>query len=48
MDVPGLCMVDLHKGPEDTQYDSDIVVGNDVWIGARCILLKGVHVGDGR
>lgn len=47
MDVPGLCMVDLHKGPEDTQYDSDIVVGNDVWIGARCILLKGVHVGDG-
>ena len=46
-DVPGRCMADVHKGPEDSQYDSDIVVGNDVWIGTRSILLKGVHVGDG-
>ena len=24
-----------------------VVIGNDVWIGARVIILKGVHVGDG-
>ena len=24
-----------------------IVIGNDVWIGARVIILGGVHVGDG-
>lgn len=23
-----------------------VVIGNDVWIGARCILLPGVHIGD--
>jgi virginiamycin A acetyltransferase len=25
----------------------DIVIGNDVWIGARAIILSGVHIGDG-
>lgn len=24
-----------------------IEVGSDVWIGANCIILKGVHIGDG-
>ena len=24
-----------------------IIIGNDVWIGARVIILPGVHVGDG-
>lgn len=27
--------------------DSPIVIGNDVWIGANCIILSGVTVGEG-
>lgn len=27
--------------------ESPIVVGNDVWIGSRSIILPGVHIGDG-
>lgn len=29
------------------QESNPIVIGNDVWIGARVIILPGVHVGDG-
>ncbi|MCD0486866.1 acyltransferase [Pedobacter sp. MC2016-14] len=25
----------------------DIIVGNDVWIGTNCVILKGVRIGDG-
>ena len=25
----------------------DIVIGNDVWIGRECVILPGVHIGDG-
>lgn len=25
----------------------DVTIGNDVWIGARCIILPGVRIGDG-
>lgn len=25
----------------------DIVIGNDVWIGRECLVLPGVHIGDG-
>mgnify|MGYP000481936999 CR=1 FL=1 len=33
----------------DLEYvtDGPITVGNDVWIGARCIVLSGVTIGDG-
>ena len=24
-----------------------VVIGNDVWLGARCILLPGISIGDG-
>lgn len=26
---------------------SDVVIGDDVWIGIRCMILKGVTIGDG-
>ena len=32
---------------EHSEYDKDIVVEEDVWIGARVILLAGVHIGRG-
>lgn len=25
----------------------EVIIGNNVWIGARCIILKGVHIGNG-
>lgn len=25
----------------------DIVVGNDVWLGRECLIMPGVHIGDG-
>lgn len=27
--------------------EKDIVIGNDVWIGANCVILSGVNIGDG-
>lgn len=27
-------------------YDADVSIGNNVWLGARCIILKGVTIGD--
>lgn len=27
--------------------DRNIIIGNDVWIGARCIIFEGVTIGDG-
>jgi len=31
----------------DTQTKGDIIIGNDVWIGERCIILSGVTIGQG-
>ena len=37
------------KDAEDTQneYDKDVIVDEDVWIGARVTLLQGIHIGRG-
>lgn len=35
---------ELDKGHE---YDKDIIVDEDVWFGARVILLSGIHIGRG-
>ena len=32
---------------EQPSYGSPISIGRDVWLGARCIVLKGVAIGDG-
>ena len=34
----------FNKGNE-SKGKGDIIVKDDVWIGARCIILKGVHIG---
>ena len=40
---------DLHvpMWRQESSAPKPIVIGNDVWIGARVIILGGVHVGDG-
>ncbi len=42
---PGVSMFDAHlKSPED---DQDVVIEDDVWVGMRAIILKGITVGRG-
>ena len=41
----GEFMYDTHeKRPED---DQDVIIEDDVWVGTRAVILKGVHVGRG-
>lgn len=39
-----ICVTDNEKMDED---DQDIIIQDDVWIGANAIILKGVTVGEG-
>ena len=39
-----LCVTDAEKRPED---DQDVIIEDDVWIGANATILKGVTVGRG-
>lgn len=32
---------------DDTVKDNKIVIGNHVWVGCRCTILKGVAISDG-
>lgn len=45
----GIDMTDAIKNQEDrgNEYDKDVIVDEDVWIGARTTILPGVHVGRG-
>ena len=46
-DIVGKYMFDItldQKRPED---DRDVVIEDDVWLGAKCVILNGVRVGEG-
>lgn len=52
LSVPGMFIRDVTDGVKDRldvdrQYDRDVIVEEDVWIGARVTLLCGVRVGRG-
>jgi acetyltransferase-like isoleucine patch superfamily enzyme len=38
---------DLHPISEEDMEDKPVTIEDDVWIGCRCIILKGVHIGRG-
>lgn len=41
---------DVHKIMEGEKYlnpDKPVIIGNGVWIGCRCTILKGTHIPDG-
>jgi len=38
---------DLHPMPGRALENRPVVIGDDVWIGCRCIILKGVTIGAG-
>ena len=39
--------LDIPMGAQGQTESKAIIIGNDVWIGARVIILPGVHVGNG-
>lgn len=43
----GKNIIDVKTSEKIGNEDRDIVIENDVWIGARAIILKGVTVGEG-
>jgi len=51
---PGVKMFSSNHGTDSSSQmnvqqfsEGDIVIGNDVWIGANCVILSGVTIGDG-
>ena len=46
-DLVGKRMLDVDDSIKNKESDEDISIGDDVWIGARAIILKGVSIGKG-
>ncbi len=46
-DIIGKRMIDITNEEKRKQDDLDIVVEDDVWIGSRAIVLKGITIGRG-
>lgn len=44
--IPGILMVDIAKNSHNN-INENVVIHNDVWIGARVTILKGVTIGEG-
>lgn len=47
IDVVGVYMDELTDDDKREEDDKDIVVCDDVWIGSKAIILKGVTIGEG-
>lgn len=37
----------IHKEQRNVYTVNEIIIGNDVWIGGNCIILKGTQIGNG-
>ena len=46
-DIPGMYMQQINDSMKTKEDDVDIIIGNDVWIGTRSIILPGVKIGNG-
>ncbi len=46
-DVIGRYMIDIRLDEKLPENDQDVVIENDVWVGANAIILKGVTIGQG-
>ena len=40
-------MIDTPNHRFYNQYDKDVIIGNDVWIGCNAVIMRGVHIADG-
>lgn len=46
-DLIGRTMRSVTDAEKRAQDDEDVVIGDDVWVGCRATILKGVTIGDG-
>lgn len=46
-DIPGIPMIAVEDSMKESDNDRGVVIGNDVWVGTRAIILHGVTIGDG-
>ena len=44
---PAFARIDIPMCEQGEQEEKPVVIGNDVWIGRRVIILPGVHIGNG-
>ena len=47
IDLVGEYMINVTNEMKLPENDQDIIIEDDVWIGARAIILKGVKIGEG-
>lgn len=47
IDIIGRYMKDIKESEKFPEDDQDVIIEDDVWIGANAIILKGVIVGEG-
>ena len=47
IDIPGRTMYSVRDDEKSPENDRDVVIENDVWIGANVIILKGVTIHTG-
>lgn len=47
IDIVGRTMVSIKDHEKREIDDKGVIIGNDVWIGTRAIILSGVVIGDG-
>lgn len=47
IDIPGRTMRSIREDEKLPENDQDVVIENDVWVGANAIILKGVTIGTG-
>lgn len=47
IDIPGRYFLDVKDNEKLPENDKDIIIGDDVWICAKAIILKGVTIGNG-
>ncbi|MBB5480255.1 acyltransferase [Micromonospora parathelypteridis] len=47
IDQVGVPMIAVDKDPDDETHDRGVVIGDDVWVGTRAVILHGVTIGRG-
>ncbi len=47
IDIPDRPMISIKDSEKLPENDQDVVIENDVWIGANATILKGVTIGTG-
>lgn len=47
IDIVGRYIIDVGDSDKHPEHDAPVVIGDDVWVGANVVILKGVTIGRG-